>query len=242
MICMLIGGARSLGRSTEQFARVRSVLAIFHVRMIALSIASAAGLVSSANAQFVDNGGQAGSVDTSAFGQAAEFSNVTTTFDGVELQILRLIRDPKDKSKLRLIGQIVNGNPDNRWIQLFVPFPNLTDEMGNEYFVDMWTGVDACRSGPKEKYYWRDDLRYDCPGDGVLTLLAQNLPVTISISFVPSDSGTFDAELASIATTLNASLSFVVATGDLTQMVNVDRDTYLSTYQVVVPQIPVPAP
>lgn len=241
MIYKRISVVRSACLSKARKPIERSVLVDLDFRTVALSVAFGFGLASGANAQFVDNGGQAGSADTSAFGQTAEFSNITTNFDGVDLQVQRLIRDPKDKSKLRLIGQIVNTNSDNRWIQWFRPFPKLTDELGNEYMVQMWTGVDACRDNQKEDFRWGDDIRNDCPGNGASTLLAPSLPVTFSISFVPSDSGTFDADLASMATYLNVSLSLILATGDLTYLSFEERGTKVMPYQVVIPQMPVPS-
>ena len=218
MIYNLMSVAKNVDLTKAPKPVERSILADLVFRTVALSVAFGFGLASGVNAQFVDNGGQAGSADTSAFGQSTQFANITTNFDGVDLQVQRLIRDPKDKSTLRLIGQIVNTNSDSRWIQLFLPFPKLTDELGNEYMVQMWTGVDACRDNKKEDYRWRDDIRNDCPGDGASTLLAPSLPVTFSISFVPSDSGTFDSDLASIAKYLNVSLSLILATGDLTYL------------------------
>ena len=195
---------------------------------------------STALAESVDVTDGAMSADTSEFGQASEFSNVTTVFDKVEFNVQRLIRDPKERSNLRLIGQLVNGNEENRWIQLFSPFPKLTDELGNEYMVKMWTGVDACRDDEKERYRWRDDVT-DCPEEGESTLLAPGLPITVSIVFEPSDSGTFDSDLAKAATYLNATLSFILAPTDPTNMFYKEKKETIVQHSVVIPQMPIPA-
>jgi hypothetical protein len=195
---------------------------------------------SPALAESVDVTDGAMSADTSEFGQASEFSNITTVFDKVEFNVQRLIRDPKEKSNLRLIGQLVNGNSDVRWVQLFFPHPKLTDELGNEYLVKMWTGVDACRYREKEKYNWRDETT-DCPESGLSTLLAPGLPVTVSITFEPSDKGTFDRDLASVATYLNATLSFILAPSDPSTMSYTEKKETIVPYSVVIPQMPIPA-
>lgn len=220
------------------------------VRRIFLSIAFTAGLMSSANAQFVDNGGQAGSADTSAFGQSAEFSNVTTTSDGIELQVLRLIREPSDAGKLRLVGQFVSTNSERRWIQMYDRGPRLVDDLGNTYIITSWSGIDACRDGAIGDYDWWNQLG-DCAGpqvdtrttnnDGASALIAQDVPVAFSMMFAPIDpsAGMFDAELAELATSVTASFSFIVSAQDFSELEKEVGDG-LAAHKVVVPLIPVP--
>ncbi|MCZ8017194.1 MAG: hypothetical protein O9274_15940 [Limnobacter sp.] len=203
-----------------------------------------------ASGQFVDNGGAAGSADTSAFGQASEFSNVTTTFDGIELQILRLIREPSDASKLRLVGQLVSSNSEPRWVQMYDRRPRLVDDLGNTYILMSWSGIDACRSGEIEDFYWWTSLG-ECAGpqfktmvvnnDGASALVAQNVPVAFSMIFSPIDpaEGLFDTDLAKLATSVTATLSFAVAVKNFTELEK-ESSEGLSAHQVVVPRIPVP--
>lgn len=210
-----------------------------HIAILAVSYVLAA---SAASGQFIENGGQAGSADTTAFGQAAEFSNVTTQFDGVEFQLQRLLRDPKDNSKLKLIGQFVNLGEDDRWLYLFYPFPSITDELGNVYVIELWTGVDACRDRKKEDYDWYRDVIRCGQGDGPATRLAPNLPVTAMLSFVPSDTGEFDGDLASLSTFVNLSMNVSVSTKNPEGMFGDDLAAVLSPHAIMIPQIPMPAP
>ena len=223
------------------------------LRKIAILSACSVLTATAASGQFVDNGREAGSADTSAFGQASEFSNVTTTFDGIELQVLRLIREPSDAGKFRLVGQFVSSNSDSRWILMYAKGPRLVDDLGNEYWITSWSGIDACREDEKEDFKWWRDLA-DCAGtpsrtrasnnDGRSTLVAQDVPANFSMLFAPIDDpaqGVFDPDLSKLATSVTASFSFVVALknfDDLEKEVNEG----MTTYQVVVPSIPVPQP
>ena len=209
---------------------------------IAILAACSVLVATAASGQFVENGGQAGSADTSAFGQASEFSNVTTQFDGVELQLQRLIRDPKDKSRLKMIGRLVNTGTEDRWIFLFFPPPKLIDELGNEYAAESWTGVDACRDASKRDGGWFDELGGCQAGDFPMVLLSPGLPNTVMISFGPSEAGNYDQDLATLATYLDASLSFAVSGQDVMNMQWDDAEAALSSHRVIVPQIPMPAP
>ena len=221
-------------------------------RKIALLAAWSALVATSAFGQFVENGGQAGSADTSAFGQATEFSNVTTTFDGIELQVLRLIREPSDAGKLRLVGQFVGTNSERRWIQMYDRGPRLIDDLGNTYIITSWSGIDACRDGAIEDYDWWNKLE-DCAGpqvntrrtnnDGASALIAQDVPVAFSMIFAPIDpsAGMFDAELAKLATSVTASFSFIVSAKDFSELEKEVGDG-LAAHKVVVPSIPVPQP
>lgn len=220
---------------TNREATSANLLGKFFAAFVAIGFS-----YNSAFAQSVDVTGGAMSADTSEFGQASEFSNITTVFDKVEFNVQRLIRDPKERSNLRLIGQLVNGNSDVRWVQLFFPTPKLTDELGNEYQVKMWTGVDACRNQRGDRNRWLDETT-DCPEDGLSTLLAPGLPVTVSITFEPSNTGTYDRDLASVATYLNATLSFILAPSDPSTMSYTEKKETIVPYSVVIPQMPIPA-
>lgn len=222
-------------------------------RKIALLVAFTLLAATTASGQFVDNGGEAGSADTSAFGQSTEFSNVTTTFDGIELQVLRLIREPSDPSKLRLVGQFISANSEPRWIQMYGSYPRLLDDLGNEYVVTSWSGIDACREREKSELRWWRELA-ECAGEfqqnnvsnqnsGESTLVAQDVPVAFSLVFAPAnpEQGLFEKDLAALSTSLTASFSFVVAIKNFSVLEKrVNKD--MAAYQVVVPSIPVPQP
>lgn len=203
-------------------------------------------------AQFKDNGGKAGTADTSAVGQAAEFANVTTTFDGVEFRLLRLIRDPKDKAKLRIVGQLVNTGDSDRWIFFIAPYPRLVDELGNVYALsrsddqqsDIIAGVAPCIN----RYNWTNDAAYCVMDrDSSSTRLGSNAPVNIMVGFEPMTDGRYDASLASMATFANLSLHFAMTAKtalDINGLQN-DQDynaarAAMSVNDIEISQIPMP--
>lgn len=205
-------------------------------------------------AQFKDNGGKAGTADTSAVGQSTEFANVTTTFDGVEFRLLRLIREPKDKSKLRLVAQLVNVGDSDRWIAFILPYPALVDELGNYYAVTInpvknnsngkvaVTGVDACYDYGQ----WTEDVRNCTYGNESTsgTRLAPSVPVTVMVGFEPSTDGNYDASLALMATFVGLNLHFAMSAKQLNQVGSnsaSDIRAAIPIYEVAIPQIPMPA-
>ncbi len=218
-------------------------------RTIALLVAFGLLATTTASAQFVDNGGEAGSADTSAFGQANSFSNLTTKFDGVEFQLQRLIRDPKDKTKLRMIAQLINTGDSDRWISFILPFPELVDELGNRYPIGInavennsngapaVAGVDGCY----EYGQWSDDVR-ECAGQSA-TRLAPGVPVILMIGFEPADENSYDASLAAMATFAGLNLRFAVSAADMAGLKGntSDIESAISVHQVIVPQVPMPA-
>ena len=210
--------------------------------------ACAMAAATTAFAQFVENGGQAGSADTAAFGQANAFSNVTTTFDGIEFQLQRLIRDPKDKANLRAVGQLVNTGDSDRWIFFIGPAPRLVDELGNLYYTArnsenrlIVSGVSPCLNSG----YWTNEVIECRDRDNSATRLAPKVAITIIMGFEPSTDSVFDASLASIATSTNLSLRFALSAIDMdTLREENSTDSYraaIAVHEVTIPQIPMPA-
>ena len=191
--------------------------------MLAASVLTAAA----AQAQFVDNGGSAGTADTTALGQPTVFENATTTFDGVEFRLLRLIRDPSETNAYRMIAEIANTGSDEKEILFLAPLPELLDELGNAYGADMRTGIEACRNGSQ----WSNWPGHCDNGSNAANFsrLSPGVPLTTMLRFVPGD--LFEAELADLATKARLRLHFVVAEPGLETM---------NAHEVVIANVPLP--
>ncbi|MCZ8017193.1 MAG: hypothetical protein O9274_15930 [Limnobacter sp.] len=189
--------------------------------------------------QFVESGSQTGSGSPLGLGQSGPLSNATTTFDGIDFRVQRIIRDPKDLSKLRIVAEILNSGQDDRWAYLFRPAPNLIDELGNVYVTEKVAGINACfRSLHSD---WVDEV-FRCGSKGGFIRLAPNVPVAVMIAFTPAGEDGYDSELAKLATFASASLNFVVSTNDTSVQSEDEFRASVNLHNVTVPQITVPAP
>lgn len=181
-------------------------------------------------AQMVDNGGTTAPADTSAFGQSQPFTNATTTFDGVDFNLVRLISDPTENAEYRLIGNLVNTGDQELEILFFMPAPLLLDELGNTFVIATRSGIEACRY--RDGGNWTNDIRR-CDNDfNVLAAsrLAPEVPVTFSLGFAPSEDN-YVAELAELANTATVRLHFVYSS---------DKFKTRNVAEIVVPAVPLP--
>lgn len=150
-------------------------------------------------AQFepVDENAQAQGAN--ALGQSGSFANVTTTFDGIEVKIKRLIRDPAGDDAVRLIFSVAN-NADKERRMLFIgPQSTLVDELGNVYFAQQTIGIDHCVSGSK----WYADVNW-CGRNRapvLATRLAKGVPVTVAIRYKPGKD--YSEELAKMSASVS---------------------------------------
>jgi len=202
------------------------------MQLNAILAAAFALFATTAEAQFVANGGQAGDADASAFGQASSFANQSTTFDGVEFRLKRLIRDPQDPNKLRLVADVVNVGEADRWIMYFLPYPTLVDELGNTYEVDLQTGIDACRSGDG----WTDYVK-NCDSSSNMaaaTKLSPGVPTPTMLRMAGIEEKGYDAEMAGLATYTSLRIRFIVSPDGF------DDYRTMQLHDYIVPNIPLP--
>lgn len=181
-----------------------------------------------ATAQMASNGGTTQPADTNAFGQSASFSNATTTFDGITLNLTRLITDPTEGNMYRMVGTLQKSEESEAEILLFTPKPVLLDELGNALEISAITGVAACRHTRD----WHTKQR-DCgyPENAqTASKLAPNVPVPFSIGFKPSETS-YNEELAALSNTVTARLHFIYS---------LDGFKSLQVAEVVIPNIPLP--
>jgi len=129
-------------------------------------------------------------------GQAAPFSNVTSTFDGISVNVRRLVADPTADGAVRLIFQLSNTADKDRRILFTGPRTTLIDELGNVLVATETVGVEACMSNRN----WEIDMHWcgRVRGD-IATRLAPNVPVTVAVMFVPGDG--YSKELAELSNT-----------------------------------------
>lgn len=153
---------------------------------------------SGALAQF--SGGNEGSQQptTGAFGQQDSFSNVTTSFDGIDVQVMRLIKDPAGDGAVRLILRLTSTADEDRRLLFVAPTTTLIDELGNEYKAVDAVGVEIC--GDRR---WDRDLDWCRAYNGeIATRIAPAVPVTVALMFRPSDEN-YSKELADMSQTVS---------------------------------------
>lgn len=139
------------------------------------------------------------------------YANVTTRFEGISFNLKRLLRDPEQPEKFRMIAEIV-GEKGEKEILYILPAPALVDDLGNLYSADLMTGVDACRRFAAYDANWVADPSF-CSSYGNPARFARLSPGigrTSMLRFAPSDR--YNTELALIATQFELRLHFVVAT------------------------------
>lgn len=184
-------------------------------------------------AQFVDNGGQSGNADTTTFGQSGSFENITTSFNGIEFRLLRLIKEPNEKNRFRMVAELENTVEDERELLYLRPYPSLVDELGNTFELESFTGIGAC-SGTGDPFgpsYWRDKASGCDDQRERATRAALNVPIITSIRFGPNEKAGFSKELADLATYATLKLHFLVGSSEFGE---------LTEHEIVVPRIPLP--
>ncbi|WP_375230758.1 hypothetical protein [Roseobacter sp. S98] len=189
-----------------------------------LTVLTILALPGSAIAQMANNGGTTAPANTNAFGQSEPFKNVTTSFDGIELNLTRLIADPSADSMYRIVGTLTNSGSSEAEVQFFKPMPILVDELGNVLEISAHTGIDPCRSGSS----WSSSTS-SC-GQASASRLAPNIPVTFSVGFAPSEKN-YSAELAELSNTVTARIHFAYT---------LDKFKSVEVSEVVIPGIPLP--
>lgn len=157
------------------------------------ALALLAGLTTAggAFAQIASGASASGAVATSEPGAAA-------AFDGLDVQILRLIRDPNVENGFRLVMRVTNTAKEERRLLFVRPAASLTDDMGNVYLAADSSGVLICAS----RANWDIDLNACRQNRGeAATRLAQGVPVTVSARFAPGEG--FAKDLAEISSNVS---------------------------------------
>jgi TolB-like protein len=132
-------------------------------------------------------------------GKQGPFANVTTSFDGINVQVQRLVRDPAGDGSIRLIFLLSNSSDEDRRMLFLGPVTTLIDELGNVYSAVDTVGVESCKGGRGE---WNPDVQWCNTNFGkVATRLAPGVPVTVSIKFKPTDG--YSKELAQMSQTVS---------------------------------------
>jgi hypothetical protein len=157
-----------------------------------------------AQAQFqTENAGasSASGAGGGAFAQQDSFSNVTTSFDGIDVNVMRLIKDPAGDDMVRLILQLTSTSNDERRLLFTSPATTLIDELGNVYVGVQSAGVEICGSSGR---IWNQDsegCRISNSNREKATRLAPGVPVMVSMIFKPTDD--FSADLAQMSQTVS---------------------------------------
>lgn len=134
--------------------------------------------------------------DAGGGGQAAPFSNVTTSFDGISVNVRRLVADPTADGAVRLIFQLSNTADKDRRILFTGPRTTLIDELGNVLVATETVGIEACMNYGD----WPTDMGWCGRNRGAIaTRLAPNVPVTVAVKFVPGSG--YSKELAELSNT-----------------------------------------
>ncbi|MEO1471582.1 MAG: hypothetical protein AAFV86_21300, partial [Pseudomonadota bacterium] len=167
----------------------------------------------------------------SAFGQKDAFSNSTTLFDGIEFSLKRLIRDPSDPKKFRMVANLTNLGDDRKWALLSLPIPSLIDELGNTYTIDLRAGMEACRANNR-KWAVTPNTCDDEFERVNASLLAKGLPANLMLRFLGAPDEGFEPELADIANTANLTISFLVSQDGFQDQ--------MTLHTVTIPNIPLP--
>ena len=153
---------------------------------------------SGALAQFSGSNDSGQQPTTGAFGQQDSFSNVTTSFDGIDVQVRRLIEDPAGNGAVRLILLLTSTADKDRRLLFVGPATSLIDELGNVYVANSSVGVEICRYNGQ----WTDNSDW-CRRDqgNIATRLAPGVPVTVALTLQPNEA--YSEELAKMSQTVS---------------------------------------
>lgn len=164
--------------------------------LLATIVATTIG--SGAFAQFSGSNDSGQQPTTGAFGQQDSFSNVTTSFDGIDVQVRRLIEDPAGNGALRLILLLTSTADKDRRLLFVGPATSLIDELGNVYVANSSVGVEICRYNRK----WTDESEWCRQNQGkIATRLAPGVPVTVALTLQPNEA--YSEELAKMSQTVS---------------------------------------
>ncbi|MCA0871439.1 hypothetical protein LCL97_11425 [Seohaeicola saemankumensis] len=170
---------------------------MYHLKVFLVAILTAT-LGSAALAQFSGSNESGQQPTTGALGQQNSFSNVTTSFDGIDVQVRRLIEDPAGNGAVRLILLLTSTADKDRRLLFVGPATSLIDELGNVYVANSSVGIEICRYN----HDWSPDFDW-CRRDqgNIATRLASGVPVTVALMFQPNDA--YSEELAKLSQTVS---------------------------------------
>lgn len=125
-------------------------------RRLLIAGALSCTVLSTANAQFAPSGKSGAPGSNPMAGQHTPFSNITTKFDGIEVQVKRLIKDPTEDGAIRLVFLLSNSSKVDRRMLFLGPHTTLVDELGNVYNAVNTVGVEPCTYRKK----WHADINW----------------------------------------------------------------------------------
>lgn len=163
---------------------------------------------------------------TGAFGQQDSFSNVTTSFEGIDVQVRRLLEDPAGDGTVRLILLLTNSSDKDRRLHMVAPVTSLIDELGNVYLATQSIGVEPCLY----REQWHDNYSWCRTDQGKFaTRLAPGVPVTVALLFRPNEN--YSEELANLSQTVSLRSRIAYYSDDLSEG---------NTADIIVNNIPFP--
>jgi hypothetical protein len=190
--------------------------------LVSIALACAV-FASAASAQFTSSGGGGGT----ATNGVSSFQNVTTTFDGISVDLRALVKDPAGGGALRLVLLLTHSSDKERRLLFVGPEASLIDSMGNVYIATEAVGVEACISSRR----WRATDTAWCVENNQFptTRLAPGVPVTVALTLQPTEG--FSQELADMSTSVSLRLRIAHYSEDLSSHATAD---------IVINDIPTP--
>lgn len=182
-------------------------------------------------AQFVDNGGSVGSVDTSPFGQSEDFQNVTTKFDGVNFQVMNLVWEDRQELELRMVAVLENEEGADQLFLLRTDLsPKLIDDLGNSYVMVGGSRFGGCSELRMQKQ------QNPCHSDHNATRLPPKGRSTMMFIFRPDLESGFNMDLEKLAARMQLSLALNYTAGSF------EKEADTKTASIVIDGIPKPSP
>jgi hypothetical protein len=182
-------------------------------------------------AQFVDNGGSVGSVDTAPFGQSEDFQNVTTKFDGVRFQVKNLVWEDRQELVLRMVAVLENEEGADQLFLLRIDLsPKLIDDLGNSYMLVGGSRFGVCSE------LWMQKHQNTCYSDHNATRLPPKGRSTMMFIFRPDLESGFNMDLEKLASRMQLSLALNYTAGSF------EKEADTRTASIVIDGIPKPSP
>lgn len=141
---------------------------------------------------------------------AGGFANSSTIFSDVEFKLKRILRDPKDPLALRMVADFINKSDEPRWVLYSLPAPSLIDDFGNQYKINIITGIEACRDN-NNRWTTRIDNCDESKNVAQAVKLSPGVPTTTMLRFVGDEQFGYDAELAEMSSTANLKIRVLVS-------------------------------
>jgi len=174
-------------------------------------------LSGTASAQFVDSDATETPKGNSG-GVADQADNTTDTFEGVTIQVQRVVAIPSNDHALRVLLRVIESDDTGRRIAFVSPQGTLVDELGNIYGLVSSTGVNICERSRD----WDLDFK-GCPyySSGIPVKMTTSQPIQVSATFEPLGDD-FSAELAGVAETAALQLRFGLYSNNLEEITFAD--------------------